>query len=66
MGRLIKQINFPEDLRKFRKGDFIVMDFGALYNGYHADMTRTLLVGKPTSKHKEIYDYIIFFLKTIV
>ncbi len=45
--------------RKFRKGDFIVMDFGALYNGYHADMTRTLLVGKPTSKHQEIYDIVL-------
>jgi len=48
----------PTD-RKFIKGDFIVMDFGALYNGYHADMTRTLVVGKPTSKHNEIYDIVL-------
>ena len=44
--------------RPFQQGDFIVMDFGALYNGYHADMTRTLLIGKPTDKHKEIYDIV--------
>ena len=48
----------PTD-RKFEKGDFIVMDFGALYNGYHADMTRTLVVGKPTNKHTEIYDIVL-------
>jgi len=48
----------PTD-REFIKGDFIVMDFGALYNGYHADMTRTLIVGKPTSKHREIYDIVL-------
>ena len=48
----------PTD-RKFKKGDFIVMDFGALYNGYHADMTRTLVVGTPTAKHQEIYDIVL-------
>lgn len=48
----------PTD-RKFKNGDFIVMDFGALYNGYHADMTRTLVVGPPTTKHKEIYDIVL-------
>tara|TARA_B100002052_G_scaffold299187_1_gene336210 strand:+ start:12330 stop:13409 length:1080 start_codon:yes stop_codon:yes gene_type:complete len=48
----------PTD-REFQKGDFIVMDFGALYNGYHADMTRTVLIGKPNSKHKEIYDIVL-------
>ena len=48
----------PTD-RKFQKGDFIVMDFGALYNGYHADMTRTLLIGPATKKHQEIYDIVL-------
>ena len=48
----------PTD-RKFKAGDFIVMDFGALYNGYHADMTRTLLIGPATKKHQEIYDIVL-------
>tara|TARA_B100000029_G_scaffold256081_1_gene252855 strand:+ start:4297 stop:5373 length:1077 start_codon:yes stop_codon:yes gene_type:complete len=48
----------PTD-REFQVGDFIVMDFGALYNGYHADMTRTLLMGPPTQKHQEIYDIVL-------
>ena len=41
------------------KGDFVVMDFGALYNGYHADMTRTVVIGAPTDKHKEIYNIVL-------
>ena len=45
--------------KAFEDGDFVVMDFGALYNGYHADMTRTLLVGTPTEKHKEIYNIVL-------
>ena len=42
-----------------KNGDFIVMDFGALYKGYHADMTRTVVVGKASDKHKEIYNIVL-------
>ena len=45
--------------KEFNFGDFIVMDFGALYNGYHADMTRTVLIGKPTERHREIYNTVL-------
>ena len=45
--------------KEFNKGDFIVMDFGALYNGYHADMTRTVLIGPSSSKHEEIYNTVL-------
>ena len=45
--------------KPFESGDFVVMDFGALYNGYHADMTRTVVIGSATSKHKEIYDIVL-------
>ena len=45
--------------KQFKRGDFVVMDFGALYNGYHADMTRTVVIGEATSKHKEIYDIVL-------
>ena len=48
----------PTD-KEFAKGDFVVMDFGALYNGYHADMTRTVVIGEATEKHKEIYDIVL-------
>ena len=35
----------PTD-RPLRRGDLVTMDFGALYEGYHADMTRTVAVGE--------------------
>jgi Xaa-Pro aminopeptidase len=44
--------------REFKKGDFIVIDAAAKYAGYHADMTRTPVVGKATDKHHEIYDIV--------
>jgi len=40
------------------QGDFVVLDFGAKYDGYHADMTRTIVAGKATSKHSEIYNIV--------
>ena len=36
-------------------GDFVTLDYGALYEGYISDITRTLAVGEPSDKLKEIY-----------
>ena len=47
----------PTD-REFKNGDFIVIDAAAKYGGYHADMTRTPVVGKATEKHKEVYSIV--------
>lgn len=44
--------------REFQSGDFIVIDAAAKYAGYHADMTRTPLIGPATDKHKEIYEIV--------
>ncbi|MBR2875519.1 MAG: aminopeptidase P family protein [Clostridia bacterium] len=48
----------PTD-KKIESGDFITMDFGAVYNGYHSDMTRTVIVGQPSKKQKEIYETVL-------
>lgn len=40
-------------------GDFVTLDFGALYKGYVSDITRTVAVGEPTDKLKEIYDVVL-------
>ena len=42
----------------FEEGDFVVLDFGAQYDGYHADMTRTVVIGHATDRHIEIYDIV--------
>jgi len=35
---------------------FLTMDFGALYNGYCSDMTRTVCIGRADDEMKKIYD----------
>lgn len=44
--------------RRLRRGDFLVLDFGARHQGYCSDMTRTVCIGKPTAKHLEIYNLV--------
>jgi len=42
-----------------KRGEFITMDFGAKYMGYHSDITRTVVVGKATSRQKRIYNLVL-------
>ena len=46
----------PEHI-KLAKG-FLTLDFGAKYNGYCSDMTRTLCIGKPNRKMREVYELV--------
>lgn len=39
-------------------GEMITIDMGARYNGYCSDMTRTVCLGKPTSKQQKIYEIV--------
>jgi Xaa-Pro aminopeptidase len=48
----------PTD-RQIKEHEFITMDFGCTYAGYHADMTRTVIIGKPDAKQKEIYAIVL-------
>ena len=45
--------------KKIDDGDFVTMDFGAVFNGYHSDITRTVCVGKATAKQKDIYQLVL-------
>ena len=44
--------------QKLRKG-LMVLDFGACYKNYNADMTRMVYLGKPTKEEKEFYDLLL-------
>ena len=39
-------------------GDFVKLDFGALVDGYHSDMTRTLVLGKAADWQRELYELV--------
>ena len=49
--------HIPTD-RKLQKGDMVKIDFGATFNGYHSDMTRTFFIGKATPEFKKIYSIV--------
>ena len=41
-----------------RRGDLVKMDFGALVDGYHSDMTRTVVLGEPADWQRDIYQIV--------
>lgn len=41
--------------RKLKRGDFVLMDFGAKYRKYNSDITRTYVFGRASEEQKEIY-----------
>lgn len=45
--------------RVIKGNEFVKMDFGALLNGYCSDITRTVVLGTPSPKHREIYDIVL-------
>ena len=50
---------------KIKKG-FCVIDFGVKYNGYCSDITRTVYVGKPSQKEREIYNMMLAVQKNAI
>ncbi len=47
------------DEKKIESGDFVTIDFGAVYNGYHSDMTRTVAVGFADDKMQEVFNTVL-------
>ena len=45
--------------RKLAAGDLVLLDFGAAFDGYHADTTRMAVVGEPSARHKEIHTIVL-------
>ena len=46
------------DATELRSGDFLKMDFGATVDGYHSDMTRTVVLGHAADWQREIYELV--------
>jgi Xaa-Pro aminopeptidase len=45
--------------RRIKRGDLVTFDFGAEANGYYSDITRTICVGKPSSRQREIHALVL-------
>ena len=54
-----------EATSKLKKG-FLILDFGIKYKGYMSDMTRTVYLGKPSSKEIEIYEKVLEIQKKCI
>jgi Xaa-Pro aminopeptidase len=44
--------------RELAPGDLVKLDFGAVVAGYHSDMTRTVVCGKPADWQRELHDLV--------
>ena len=45
--------------RKLQKGDLLVIDFGASYQGYFSDITRTFAIGEYSAEQEKVYNTVL-------
>jgi Xaa-Pro dipeptidase len=44
--------------RNLRQGDIVLVDGGCAVEGYRSDVTRTIIFGSPTDKHRRVWDVV--------
>jgi len=60
-------LHYIENKKTCRKGDVLLMDVGACYANYNADMTRTIPVsGKFTRRQKQVYKAVLRVLQQMI
>jgi len=52
--------------RKIKKGDSLLLDFGAKYKNYCADFSRTIFIGPPNTTQQKIYDLVFKSQQTAI
>jgi Xaa-Pro aminopeptidase len=45
--------------RRLHAGDLVTFDFGAEADGYYSDITRTVCVGRPNARQREVHDLVL-------
>jgi Xaa-Pro aminopeptidase len=45
--------------RTILAGDTVIIDVGALVDGYHSDMTRSYVIGDPTPEQRDVYELVV-------
>lgn len=59
-GDRARTLHYVANNGECRGGELVLMDFGASYGGYNADMTRTVPVsGRFSARQKEVYDAVL-------
>lgn len=48
----------PSD-KTVEQGEFVLLDYGAVVDGYHSDMTRTVCVGEPDDEMRKVYQTVL-------
>ncbi len=51
--------HYTSGKRKVENGDFVLLDFGALYKQYRSDITRTYVVGEASHRQKKMYETVL-------
>ena len=57
-----KETSMPHGVpteKPIARGDFVTIDFGAVVDGYHSDMTRTFAVGAVSDKQRTVYETVL-------
>ncbi len=49
----------PDPKRRLERGQLVLLDFGAIHDGYCGDMTRMICMGKPDARQREVYDMVL-------
>ncbi len=49
--------------RVMEVGDFVTLDFGAKLDGYNSDITRTVVLGEPTTEQRKVYQIVLDALR---
>jgi Xaa-Pro aminopeptidase len=58
-GELSAHIHHTPTDRAIEANDLVLLDFGALYDGYCSDITRTVVVGTASDQQKELYQLVL-------
>lgn len=62
-GKNANILHYTNNNQRCEKGDLVLMDFGAEYANYNADLTRTVPVnGRFSKRQREVYDAVLLVL----
>lgn len=66
-GRNSCVLHYLQNDQKCRKGDVLLLDVGANYANYNADLTRTVPVsGKFTKRQRQVYESVLYVMRTMI